>query len=73
MSHGNTAKATTSRFDVQSADGTSLAVWVEGEGPRSSWSTVREPRSKGASGKVKGKREQHRKTKMQLGESRGLW
>jgi pimeloyl-ACP methyl ester carboxylesterase len=33
MSHGNTAEATTSRFDVQSADGTSLAVWVEGDGP----------------------------------------
>src|SRR5688572_9455383 len=32
MSHRNTAEATTSRFDVQSADGTSLAVWVEGEG-----------------------------------------
>jgi pimeloyl-ACP methyl ester carboxylesterase len=29
----NTAEATTRRFDVQSADGTSLAVWVEGVGP----------------------------------------
>jgi pimeloyl-ACP methyl ester carboxylesterase len=28
-----TAEATTRRFDVQSADGTSLAVWVEGVGP----------------------------------------
>jgi pimeloyl-ACP methyl ester carboxylesterase len=32
MSHGNPAEATTSRFDVQSADGTVLAVWVEGDG-----------------------------------------
>lgn len=32
MSQGNIAGATGSRFDVQSADGTSLAVWVEGEG-----------------------------------------
>ena len=24
---------TTARFDVRSADGTSIAVWVEGEGP----------------------------------------
>jgi pimeloyl-ACP methyl ester carboxylesterase len=33
MRHGNTAEATASRFGVQAADGTSLAVWVEGEGP----------------------------------------
>lgn len=33
MSHGNVTEATTSRFDVRSTDGTSLAVWVEGEGP----------------------------------------
>jgi pimeloyl-ACP methyl ester carboxylesterase len=32
MSHGTAAEATPSRFDVQSVDGTSLAVWVEGEG-----------------------------------------
>jgi pimeloyl-ACP methyl ester carboxylesterase len=32
MSHPGTAAATASRFDVRSADGTSLAVWVEGEG-----------------------------------------
>ena len=30
---GNTAEEPASRFDVESADGTSLAVWVEGEGP----------------------------------------
>jgi pimeloyl-ACP methyl ester carboxylesterase len=33
MSNSSTAEATTSRFDVQSADGTSLAVWVDGDGP----------------------------------------
>jgi pimeloyl-ACP methyl ester carboxylesterase len=33
MSHGNSAEATKTRLDVQSADGTSLAVWVEGRGP----------------------------------------
>ena len=34
MSHGGNAAAhTTSRFDVRSADGTSIAVWVDGEGP----------------------------------------
>jgi pimeloyl-ACP methyl ester carboxylesterase len=33
MSRGTTAKPTTSRFDVRSADGTSLAVWVDGDGP----------------------------------------
>lgn len=32
MSQGNFADATASRFEVQSADGTTLAVWVEGEG-----------------------------------------
>ena len=31
------------RFDVRSADGTSLAVWVEGNGPPWCWSTVRSP------------------------------
>lgn len=33
MSHRDTAEATATRFDVKSADGTSLAVWVEGKGP----------------------------------------
>ncbi len=33
MSHANTAAATTSRLEVQSTDGTPLAVWVEGSGP----------------------------------------
>jgi pimeloyl-ACP methyl ester carboxylesterase len=32
MSHRDTAEATATRFDVKSADGTPLAVWVEGKG-----------------------------------------
>ena len=33
MSTTNTAGATTNRFDVRSADGTSLTVWADGSGP----------------------------------------
>jgi len=33
MSHPSTDAATTDRFDVESADGTRLAVWVDGDGP----------------------------------------
>ena len=33
MSRGTATKAETRRFDVRSADGTSLAVWVDGDGP----------------------------------------
>jgi pimeloyl-ACP methyl ester carboxylesterase len=33
LSRRSTTEGTASRFDVQSPDGTSLAVWVEGEGP----------------------------------------
>jgi pimeloyl-ACP methyl ester carboxylesterase len=33
MSRGAAAEVATSRFDVRSADGTSLAVWVDGDGP----------------------------------------
>jgi pimeloyl-ACP methyl ester carboxylesterase len=33
MSRGTAAEARTSRFDVRSADGASLAVWVDGDGP----------------------------------------
>ena len=33
MSRGTAAEARTSRFEVRSADGTSLAVWVDGDGP----------------------------------------
>jgi pimeloyl-ACP methyl ester carboxylesterase len=33
MSDQSTPEATTSRLDVQSRDGTPLAVWVDGEGP----------------------------------------
>jgi pimeloyl-ACP methyl ester carboxylesterase len=33
MSRGTAAEFETHRFDVRSADGTSLAVWVEGDGP----------------------------------------
>jgi pimeloyl-ACP methyl ester carboxylesterase len=33
MSRASTANDTVSRFDVRSADGTSLAVWVDGGGP----------------------------------------
>jgi pimeloyl-ACP methyl ester carboxylesterase len=33
MNRGSATEDTTSRFDVRSADGTSLAVWLDGEGP----------------------------------------
>jgi pimeloyl-ACP methyl ester carboxylesterase len=33
MAHTNAAESKTDRFDVRSVDGTTLAVWVEGDGP----------------------------------------